>query len=81
MAVLAIPAVALIILIILLGRCLYKKYPKVKEKLEAIKKVIFFATIINVINTGFLPMAVSSGLGKNLALSEDSNPAKETNWP
>jgi hypothetical protein len=65
MAVLAIPVVALVIIAVLVGRCLYKKYPKIKQKVVDIQKVLFFATFIQVINTGFIPMCVSSGLGKN----------------
>jgi len=75
----AIPALLLVIGILLIAKCLVKKFPKIKEKVEALQKMIFFGMIITVIFTGFLSICVSSGMGKNLCITCDKE--FTTNWP
>jgi len=68
MAIIALPALLLAIGMVFLARCLIKKYPKIGAKAEELKKLIFFAAIIKTVQTGYLPLAVSSGLGRNLCV-------------
>jgi len=69
MAIVTFPALMLAIGMVFLARCLIKKYPKIRAKAEEIKGQIFFGAIIKAVQTGYLPMAVASGLGRNLCIS------------
>jgi hypothetical protein len=51
---------------LLISICLIKNYPKITQKVEEIKQTIFFGVIIKTVQTGYLPMAVASGLGKGI---------------
>jgi len=79
MTIVAIPALALAIGLLGLSICLVKKYPKWRACVEKVKKTIFFTLIITVIYTGFLPMCVASGLGKNWCIICEKE--YETNLP
>lgn len=74
-----------IIIVILILFCAVKCCKKCIEKSQKgrdifikIKNIIFFSGILRVILTGFVPVVVSSGIGKNYGTWIEH---KDTNWP